>query len=210
MSLLNLWAFVIFIFYPCTPPRLLPEEFGFIDTVNRENAQSVWMSGQYVNKLAAMPSMHFGYAFAIGCVFVADSMVLHALFAWMPRVFKMAWTKVRRQAESEISAETETEVEMSGKVYSEEEELLLSRGKLARAFMFAFGLWYPAWILLTIVATANHYFLDAIVAGFGVLLSYWCNRVLLNLLPVEDMLLWVLRLEKPVPTTGFRKRIQLR
>ena len=55
------------------PPRLLPKEYGFIDTVRTGNAQSVWMSGKYVNALAAMPSMHFGYSFIVGCVLIHHS-----------------------------------------------------------------------------------------------------------------------------------------
>lgn len=42
------------------PPRLLPKEYGFLDTVRHDNAQSIWMRGDVVNSLAAMPSMHFG------------------------------------------------------------------------------------------------------------------------------------------------------
>lgn len=42
------------------PPRLLPKEYGFLDTVRHDNAESVWMKGEVVNSLAAMPSMHFG------------------------------------------------------------------------------------------------------------------------------------------------------
>jgi len=40
------------------PPQPLPAEYGFLDTV--------WICGNYVNKVAAMPSLHFGYAFPIG------------------------------------------------------------------------------------------------------------------------------------------------
>ena len=66
VTLCNLMAFAVFTLYPCMPPRLLPKEYGFIDTVRRDDAESVWMSGKFVNHLAAMPSMHFGYAFMIG------------------------------------------------------------------------------------------------------------------------------------------------
>jgi len=58
------------------PPRLLPKEYGFIDTVRRDDAESVWMSGKFVNHLAAMPSMHFGYSFMIGVTLVYHSGVL--------------------------------------------------------------------------------------------------------------------------------------
>lgn len=76
MTLCNWLAFVIFALFPCAPPRLLPKEYGFIDTVRRDDAESVWMSGKFVNHLAAMPSMHFGYAFMIGTTLVYHSGVL--------------------------------------------------------------------------------------------------------------------------------------
>lgn len=60
LTLMNLLAFITFTFYPTMPPRLLPEEYGFLDTVRHDNAQSVFMRGDAVNSLAAMPSMHFG------------------------------------------------------------------------------------------------------------------------------------------------------
>ena len=60
LTLTNLFAFITFTFYPTMPPRLLPEEYGFLDTVRHDNAQSIFMRGDAVNSLAAMPSMHFG------------------------------------------------------------------------------------------------------------------------------------------------------
>jgi len=68
----------------------------------------------------------------------------------------------------------------------------------------AFG--YPAWILVTIVATANHYYLDACIAVLVAAIGFLCNRVFLAMLPIEDVLLWCLRMDKPVPTTGTRFR----
>jgi hypothetical protein len=187
MSLANFMAFAVFIFYPCMPPRLLPVDYGFVDTVNLESAESVWMSGKFVNKLAAMPSMHFGYAFCIGSVFVVDSGVLRGFFSWIRRLV--------------IQGHEDEEDE------TEDAQLLQERSALARASMFAFGVWYPAWILLTIVATANHYFLDALMATFVVVAAYICNRGLLVFLPLEDLLLWILRIEKPTPTSGRNKHI---
>jgi len=57
-------------------------------------------------------------------------------------------------------------------------------------------------VLGTIVATANHYWLDALMATIVATLAFLCNRILLILVPLEDYLMWVLRLEKPVPSTG--------
>ncbi|KAL4787184.1 PAP2 superfamily-domain-containing protein [Aspergillus varians] len=73
MTLGNFVAFVVFCFYPCMPPRLLPESYNFHDTVRQENAESVWVGGKMINQLAAMPSLHFTYAFCIGSTFMYHS-----------------------------------------------------------------------------------------------------------------------------------------
>ncbi|RKF66025.1 putative integral membrane protein [Erysiphe neolycopersici] len=164
MTLTNLLAFTIFVMYPCMPPRLLPREYGFLDSVGRNNSESIWMSGKYVNSLAAMPSMHFGYAFCIGCTMIYHSGILH---------------RILRSGEAQNS-------------------------KIWTLLYTIFGIWYPTWILITIVATANHYYLDACVAFIVVIIAFLCNRVLTILLPLEHFLLWVLRMEKPRPTTGSR------
>ncbi|CAK7268532.1 hypothetical protein SEPCBS57363_003141 [Sporothrix epigloea] len=144
MTLLNMCAFLIFLLYPTMPPRFLPPTFGFVDTVNAEDAQSVWMSGHYVNKLAAMPSMHFGYAFAIGCVFVYESGFLQQLLSCGKMRFVRGHNK--------------------NNVDHDQPSLLYEKSVVSRCLFLFFGLFYPCWILLTIVATANHYFLDAAVA----------------------------------------------
>ncbi|KLU90277.1 integral membrane protein [Magnaporthiopsis poae ATCC 64411] len=219
MTLLNLFAFFIFIVYPCMPPRFLPREFGFVDTVSAEDAQSVWMSGKYVNKLAAMPSMHFGYAFAIGCVFIVESGVLAglrrradgALFGYNNTsdleggVVKYKEGD-RPRLDTTLAAATG---EMDDEGYGDsmaDAEASYRRPRWLRLLLFVLGVWYPSWILLCIIATANHYLLDAVAAAIVVLVSYLCNRVLFVFVPVEDWLLWGLRLEKPVPTTGWVKR----
>ncbi|KAF2197534.1 hypothetical protein GQ43DRAFT_475365 [Delitschia confertaspora ATCC 74209] len=164
MTLTNFCAFITFIFYPCMPPRLLPAEYGFLDTVRHDDAQSVWMSGKYVNTLAAMPSMHFGYSFCIGMTMVYHS----GLFR-----------RTLEQGESRKSA-------------------------FWKIFYLAVGIGYPAFILTTIVATANHYFMDALVATCFVFFSFACNKVFYVFIPLEDLFLYSIRAEKPVPTTGSR------
>jgi hypothetical protein len=148
------------------PPRLLPQEYGFLDSVGRNNAQSVWMSGKYVNSLAAMPSMHFGYSFCIGCTMLYHSGIFRKTLEPGEGRKSMSW----------------------------------------QLFYALLAFAYPSWILITIVATANHYYLDALVAFFVVIIAFLCNKVLLLLLPLEDILLWCLRIEKPVPTTGEKGR----
>ena len=168
LTLTNFFAFLTFTLYPCMPPRLLPPEYGFLDSVRHDKATSIWMSGNFVNSLAAMPSMHFGYAFVIGC-----TMIHHA--GIYGRTLEKGETK---------------------------------KSWLWKSIYCLIGLGYPSMILVTIVATANHYWMDALMATIVACAAYWCNRIFLTLLPLEDLLLWVLRLEKPIPSTGetFRQK----
>ena len=165
MALGNFAAFFIFTFFPCMPPRLLPTKYGFHDTVRQDNAESIWVGGNYVNELAAMPSLHFTYAFVTGCTFLYHSGV------------------GRRLQRNETRKSIPTQM-----------------------FFLSVGVLYPLLVLTVIVATANHYFLDAVVAMFTTVLSLLFNRVWLFLLPAEDLLCWVLRIEKPQPTTGEASR----
>lgn len=61
------------------------------------------------------------------------------------------------------------------------------------------GVLYPLTILVAIVATANHFILDAVAGAIVCGLAWWCNGILLNLLPVEDYFLWLVRIHKPEP-----------
>ena len=66
---LNLIAFVAFWLYPTAPPRLLPD-LGFVDTVSRGATVGSWGSGlvDAANQLAAMPSLHVGWALWVSVV----------------------------------------------------------------------------------------------------------------------------------------------
>ncbi len=165
MALGNFVAFAVFAVYPCMPPRLLPERFGFEDTVRQAHAESVWVgengeSGHF-NQLAAMPSLHFTYALIIGCAIFWHSGFLQSLRG----------KSTERNVFSTMS-------------------LMLA------------GAFYPALVLLVIVATANHYYLDAVAAAFSVAFCFLSNRIWLVLLPAERLLGRLLRVEKPIPTTG--------
>ena len=66
---MNLIAFTCFWLFPVTPPRLLPE-LGFVDTVSRGGTVGSWGSGlvDSANQLAAMPSLHIGWALWVSVV----------------------------------------------------------------------------------------------------------------------------------------------
>ena len=66
---LNLLAMTCFVLYPVTPPRMLAES-GFIDTVAQRGTVGSWGSGivDQANQLAAMPSLHVGWALWVSAV----------------------------------------------------------------------------------------------------------------------------------------------
>ena len=68
LVLTNLIGFVVFWAFPVAPPRMLP---GFIDVVSRSGGLGSWHDSliKHADQLAAMPSMHIGYA--VWCSLVA-------------------------------------------------------------------------------------------------------------------------------------------
>lgn len=66
-----------------------------------------------------------------------------------------------------------------------------------RVAVVCLGMVYPAVILTAIVATANHFILDAVAGAAACILAWRLNGALLNLLPLEDYFLNALRMHKP-------------
>jgi hypothetical protein len=101
-------ALAIHVAFPLAPPRMLPDA-GFVDTLQRFGPRiySTDTSESIANQFAAMPSLHFGWAFLVAGAYVSIRRTRRSL--WM--------------------------------------------------------MLHPAITLLAIVATANHYWLDAAVAG---------------------------------------------
>ncbi|KEZ45332.1 Integral membrane protein [Scedosporium apiospermum] len=70
-----------------------------------------------------------------------------------------------------------------------------------RLAIVCLGMSYPAIILAAIVATANHFVLDAVAGAIVCGIAWNANGVLLNLLVLEDYFLWAVRIHKPVNWT---------
>jgi hypothetical protein len=66
-------ALVGYVFYPAAPPRLAG--MGFADTVTTNTGLNLSsdLLGSFYNPLAAVPSLHFGYALIVGGVLFAYS-----------------------------------------------------------------------------------------------------------------------------------------
>ncbi|WP_024799947.1 phosphatase PAP2 family protein [Nocardia sp. BMG51109] len=82
--LLNVLAIACFAVYPVTPPRLLPD-LGFIDTVVVGGTWGSWGTPLVdgTNQLAALPSLHVGWAFWVSVVLarIAEGLVVQLLSA---------------------------------------------------------------------------------------------------------------------------------
>ncbi|KAK0628378.1 PAP2 superfamily-domain-containing protein [Bombardia bombarda] len=76
---------------------------------------------------------------------------------------------------------------------------LRKRGRIGwKRFAAIFvGMLYPALILTAIISTANHFILDAVAGAIVCAIAWRFNRALLNLLPLEDYFLNLVRIHKP-------------
>jgi hypothetical protein len=70
-----------------------------------------------------------------------------------------------------------------------------------RLLIVALGMSYPTLILTAIVATANHFILDAVAGAMVCGIAWNANGILLNLCVIEDYFLYMLRIHKPVNYT---------
>jgi hypothetical protein len=137
----NLLAFLILTTWRCMPPRLLPDEYGYIDVLHKV-PQSFWANNKWQLTIAAMPSLHFGTSAFIGC----------GLWSFAPR---------------------------------------------SHVILRYIALVYPFAMLATILATANHFLLDAVVGVLVPIFGWRVQDMLLVLLPLEEKMFHLLRIEKP-------------
>ncbi|KAH6611367.1 hypothetical protein Trco_001387 [Trichoderma cornu-damae] len=77
-----------------------------------------------------------------------------------------------------------------------------------RLAMAVLGLSYPALIFTAIVATANHFILDAVAGAIVCGIAWNANGLLLNLCVLEDYFLWVVRVHKPVNYTDLETAVE--
>ncbi|KAF2806434.1 uncharacterized protein BDZ99DRAFT_449179 [Mytilinidion resinicola] len=186
MAVCNLIAFIVFTAWPCMPPRLLSDpnvpgeigdearSFGFVDTVHgAEGESSVWTQNKFCNQYAAMPSLHFGYSLLIGLTIATIPLAPHH--------------RRCRTLSYRIGSRSTFRLR------------LFSRRRL---MCLAIGIAYPLTILIAIIATANHFILDAVAGACVCGLAWTGNRMLLNLRPVEDWFLWCVRIHKPEVRRG--------
>lgn len=67
-----------------------------------------------------------------------------------------------------------------------------------RIICIVVGVLYPLTILTAILATANHFILDAVAGACVCGVAWWGNDVLLNLLVLEDWFFSIVRISRPL------------
>lgn len=122
------------------------------------------------NCVAAMPSLHFGYSLMIGL-----TVMTIPLSPWQPKSSTLPFFNHPRQNVRSC----------------------LALPSWRRVVCIILGISYPLMILIAIVATANHFILDAVAGAVVCGLGWWGNPMLLNLVPLEDYFLRLVRIHKP-------------
>lgn len=203
MAMCNLLAFIVFTFWPCMPPRLLSapdytgeyakeaKSYGFVDTVHsKDGDSSVWTTNRFCNQYGKLhpPFDLRSLRLGIFSSFVApssDDIISKRKEADVR--FTTAAMPSLHFGYSFLIGLTVATVPLRKSGY-------LGWRRLA---IVATGMLYPFIILTAIVATANHFVLDAVAGATACILAWYLNSGLLNLLAIEDHFLNVLRLHKP-------------
>ena len=177
MALCNILAFIVFTAWPCMPPRLLSDP------------KSQGKDVEEASKYQFVDTVHAKGGEA--SVWTENRFVNH--HAAMPSL---------HFGYSLLVGLTIATIPLAARHRGSQSRTLPVLGRVAcpslqRMACVAVGFSYSFSILIAIVATANHFILDA-VAGAMICGIAWCgNRVLLNLVPLEDAFLWCLRIHKP-------------
>ena len=119
-----------------------------------------------------MPSLHFGYSLMIGLTIMMIPLPPHH----------------RRSKTLVIPFFNQSHPSLAPKI---------RLPSMRRAICVLLGFLYPFSILVAIVSTANHFILDAVAGALVCCLGWSCNGILLNLLPLEDYFLWLVKIHKP-------------
>jgi len=129
---------------------------------------------------AAMPSLHFGYALLIGIT-----------IATLPLQSSSTPTKPASSSRSRTRSISPPLLRRRIHLPS------CSVPSLRRLLCITIGFTYAATILIAILATANHFILDAVAGAAVCAVGWWGNGILLNLRVVEDYVMWCVRIHVP-------------
>jgi hypothetical protein len=177
MATCNLIAFIVFTLWPCMPPRLLsdPDVPGAVGKQAR--------SYGFVDTVHGAEGESSVWTQNKFCNQYAAMPSLHFGYSLLIGLTIMSIPLAPAHRRSRTFHVTRS--------------LRLRLPSPRRLLCLTLGIAYPAIILVAIVATANHFVLDAVAGAIVCGLAWTGNRVLLNLLPLEDYFLWMVRIHKP-------------
>ncbi|KAL8782847.1 MAG: hypothetical protein Q9195_009554 [Heterodermia aff. obscurata] len=177
MAMCNLIAFTIFTTWPCMPPRLLSDP-----SVNGPD-------GDHARSYGFVDTVHG--ASGSGSVWTSNKFCNQ--WAAMPSLH-FGYSLLIGFTIMTLPLSPNSISTSSGKAKRSGYTKLPS---WRRCLCITCGVLYPAIILFAVIATANHFILDVVAGALVCGLAWVSNRLLLNLLPLEDCFLWLLRIHKP-------------
>ncbi|KAJ4351804.1 uncharacterized protein N0V89_007148 [Didymosphaeria variabile] len=178
MAVCNLLAFIVFTLWPCMPPRLLsdPTVSGSVGEEARSFGFVDTVHGAEGESSVWTQNKFCNQYAAMPSLHFGYSLLIGLTICSIPLA-----PQHRRSRSFAIP-------------------LLRLRLRMLSPRRFAclvIGIAYPTIILIAIIATANHFILDAVAGACVCGIAWTGNHVLLNLLPVEDYFLWCVRIHKP-------------
>ena len=177
MAVCNLLAFIVFTLWPCMPPRLLsdPDVPGDVGDESRSYGFVDTVHGAEGESSVWTQNKFCNQYAAMPSLHFGYSLLIGLTICTIP---------LAPQHRRSITLSLTRSIRIR----------LPSPRRLA---CLVVGAAYPTIILLAIIATANHFLLDAVAGALVCGLAWTGNRVLLNLLAVEDYFLWCVRIHKP-------------
>ncbi|GME43832.1 hypothetical protein GTA08_BOTSDO04135 [Neofusicoccum parvum] len=177
MAVCNLIAFIVFTLWPCMPPRLLSDKNvkGPIGDEARSFGFVDTVHGEGGESSVWTQNKFCNQYAAMPSLHFGYSLLIGLTILTIPLAPHHRRSRTVRLSNS----------------------LRLRLPSPRRLLCVAVGVAYPLTILVAIVATANHFVLDAVAGAVVCGLAWTGNRVLLNLLPLEDYFLWCVRIHKP-------------
>ncbi|KAI2695560.1 hypothetical protein CBS147332_9309 [Penicillium roqueforti] len=181
LAVCNLLAFVVFTLWPCMPPRLLS------DTAVDGDEGDLARSYGFVDTVHGIKGSGSVWTENRFCNQYAAMPSLHFGYSLLIGLTLITIPLPQHHRHTILRTRLTR-------------ALRLELPSWRRLVCVILGFLYPFTILVAIVATANHFILDAVAGALVCALGWYFNGVLLNLLPLEDYFLWLVRIHKPEPS----------
>lgn len=178
MAMCNLIAFAIFTSWPCMPPRLLsdPGVNGAVGNLARSYGFVDTVHSETGSGSVWTSNKFCNQWAAMPSLHFGYSLLIGMTIATLPLAPPQEpWTAAQTAGQT-----------LSSKMPS-----------WRRTLCICCGILYPCLICFAVIATANHFVLDVVAGAIVCALGWLGNRALLNLLPLEDYFLSLVRIHKP-------------